>query len=248
MAREFGPTRLESLWQASNARAAMVEAARASLADDVSVLPEVSHSRRRSRAVPAFAVAGVLGIAAIACGGAKGTSNHEFTPTPNNPEPTATRMSEALPTTQVPTQTAQIEPTATLILEPTATEEIPFDPAAAAKEITRRIAEIQAEIITPPGIPDILAYTREAEYAIVNDDPAVQGVMNNVGHVALAVENSVCQGHNQDEVVGAWFMLRDLMQHYGERKEASGQLPVGAANGFVTQYFGNPDCAELQGR
>lgn len=46
-----------------------------------------------------------LGAAGLACGGAKGSSNHEFTPSPNNPSPTATEM--------LPTATFTPEATAT---------------------------------------------------------------------------------------------------------------------------------------
>ena len=234
MAREFGPTRFEALSQGSSARAAMVEAARASLADDV-LAPEVSHSRRRPRAVPVFAVAGVLGIAAIACGGAKGTSNHEFTPTPNNPEPTATRMSEILPTTQAPTQTAQIEATAT------------EEQVVTAHDITVRIQEIQSLIQTDIPLVDD---AQGLESAVNLDDPRdAQGTLNGYGRMAKAIGDNICNlGVKQQNVIETWLMIKTFFRDYGMRLESLERLPSGGTTVLLSRYFNNPGCAVLEGQ
>lgn len=286
MPREFGPTRFESLSQASNARAAMIEAARAAVSGGAgaktfpdlrllepefriepihNIYPLEASRPERNSATPLrlrLAAAGALGLAFLAAcgGGAKGGSNHEFTPTPNNPSPTVTECPPGIgdfefsitpdpglvvnATEILCTETTStLEPTATLLPEPTATAER----LVTAHDITENIKEIQSLIQT--DIP-LIENAEGLENSVNIDDPRdAQGTLNGYGRMAKAIGDNICNlGVKQQNVIETWLMIKTFFRDYGMRLESLERLPSGGTSVLLNRYFNNPGCAALEGQ
>ena len=166
------------------------------------------------RIAPIVIFYGGIGILAAACGGSASG--------PENPKPTATRMSEVLPTALAPTPTAQIEATATPeIFEPVSEMEL------IKKNVLGGISTIedthqqdkQSVVLGFEGISQQLELAEQNPLEI-------EGLINHISVTAQALSNLACASQNKEnaDLASLWRDLRSFAEDYTRMKLIQGIL------------------------